>query len=215
MVNKRPNGDSDVIMDDVRHEPSSPFPPPPPPPLIPATAPVVRPAKTGLTRVPRPDHKPDITPDDGPVSYAQPEYYFPSHQDINLLDRLPAPSWKDFQMDKGETPIQIISKAWHRAGNTNIAKMARILPHLGYVNCLSVDNNGTPPAWFGTGNDVFRHTDIPAIAQTPERIQSTAGVAAAKARVNGQILAYHLNSNSSNTSDVMVVLGYKSTNALV
>ncbi|KAI6290711.1 hypothetical protein MCOR33_011109, partial [Pyricularia grisea] len=54
------------MMDDVRHEPSSPLPPPPPPPPIPATAPVVRPAKTGLTRVPRPDHKPDITPDDGP-----------------------------------------------------------------------------------------------------------------------------------------------------
>ncbi|KAI6316686.1 hypothetical protein MCOR29_006619 [Pyricularia oryzae] len=105
MVNKRPNGDSDVIMDDVRHEPSSPLPPPPPPPPMPATAPVVRPAKTGLIRVPKPDHKPDITPDDGPVSYAQPEYYFPSHQDINLLDRLPAPSWKDFQMDKGETLI--------------------------------------------------------------------------------------------------------------
>ncbi|KAI6385433.1 hypothetical protein MCOR23_011629 [Pyricularia oryzae] len=69
MVNKRPNGDSDIIMDDVRHELSSPFPPLPPPPPIPATAPVVRPAKAGLTRVPRPDHKPDITPDDGPVNY--------------------------------------------------------------------------------------------------------------------------------------------------
>ncbi|KAL5883004.1 hypothetical protein ACKVWC_002005 [Pyricularia oryzae] len=57
------------MMDDVRHEPSSPFPPPPPPPPMPATAPVVRPAKTGFTRVPRPDHKPDTTPDDGPVSY--------------------------------------------------------------------------------------------------------------------------------------------------
>ncbi|KAI6388025.1 hypothetical protein MCOR23_010878 [Pyricularia oryzae] len=91
MVNKRPNGDSDVIMDDVRHEPSSPLPPPPPPPPMPATAPVVRPAKTGFIRVPKPDHKPDITPNDGP--------------DINLLDRLPAPSWKDFQMDKGETLI--------------------------------------------------------------------------------------------------------------
>ncbi|KAI6633091.1 hypothetical protein MCOR08_005205 [Pyricularia oryzae] len=93
--------------------------------------------------------------------------------------------------------------------------MARILPHLGYVNCFNVDNNGIPPAWFGIGNDVFRHTDIPAIAQTPERIQSTAGVAAAKVRVNGQTLAYYLDSNSSNTSDIIIVLGYESTNALV
>lgn len=69
IINKRSNGDNDIIINDVRHEFLSLFPPFSPPPLIPATIPVVRPAKIKFTKIPKPDHKPNITPNDGPVNY--------------------------------------------------------------------------------------------------------------------------------------------------